>query len=193
MHIGLHRTLRGDLALLLVAVVGFVGISALRGSFGTGPDAISVLYVVPVAALALRNGAIGGVMGLAVAIWLLAGMGLVSDDVKFSGLGFVTRIVSLGICGPLLGTMQDRLRRAEAALVEPSRKQTAADEARSAYLVAACDNAEERIRVLALIVDAKRAVERNDPSRALTILEGAGGSASDLDKTLPTAPVRDEV
>jgi hypothetical protein len=177
---------------LLVAVAGFVGISALSGAVGGGPDAVSVLYVVPVAALALRNGAIGGVMGLAVAIWLLAGMALMSDDIKLSALGFASRVVSLVISGPLLGTLLDRLRRVE-ALVDPLQRQVAAHDARAAYLVAASNSAEERVRVLALIVDAKRAAERNDPSRALTILESAGGSANDLDKTLPTAPVRDVV
>src|SRR4051812_39662836 len=99
--------LDGRRALTWIAVIGFVVVTAIRSMTGSsGADGISIVYVIPVAALALRHGVLGGVVGVAITVWLLV-VSLALGDIHFSFVGFVTRLSAFVGCGPLLGLVVD--------------------------------------------------------------------------------------
>ncbi len=97
---------------LAVAALLFAAVLAVRLFDQVATDAISMLYTLPVALVALafgRNaGMIAGVVALAlVAVWVLVA------DVDLSLLGWFSRGVPLVALGGLLGDASDRLSRAE--------------------------------------------------------------------------------
>ena len=94
------------------AGVLFVGIFALRMSGGTVEDAYSMLYVFPVALVAVafgrRAGAAAGVLAVAlIVVWA------VTQDVGLDPLGWASRVLPILLLGLLLGDATDRLRRIE--------------------------------------------------------------------------------
>jgi hypothetical protein len=98
----------------LVAAALFVLVFALRLLSGDPRDAISMLFVLPIALLAmaggLRSGALGGVVAVTlVAVWASA------TQANLTALGWTSRVVPLLLVGVLLGDASDRLRRAEFA------------------------------------------------------------------------------
>jgi K+-sensing histidine kinase KdpD len=97
---------------VLVASLLFVLIFAVRLLSGDSRDAISMLFVLPVALLAmtggLRAGAVGGVIAVAlVATWVTV------TQTHLTAPGWTSRAVPLLLVGVLLGDASDRLRRAE--------------------------------------------------------------------------------
>jgi K+-sensing histidine kinase KdpD len=97
---------------VLVASLLFALIFAVRLLSGNSRDAISMLFVLPVALLAmtggLRAGAVGGVIAVAlVATWVTV------TQTHLTALGWTSRAVPLLLVGVLLGDASDRLRRAE--------------------------------------------------------------------------------
>jgi K+-sensing histidine kinase KdpD len=99
-------------AALAVAAVLYVGILILRLLVGTPVDAYSMLYVLPVALVAIvfgvRAGVLAGVAGvLLTAVWVIA------RDVTLSPTGWLSRVLPLLLLGFLVGQATDRLRRAE--------------------------------------------------------------------------------
>ena len=103
---------RPGLALVVIAAL-FAAVLALRLLAGTPVDALSMLYVLPVALAASAFGQRGGVTAglLAVAlivIWALA------RDVTLDPAGWGSRVVPLVLLGVLVGRATDRAREAEA-------------------------------------------------------------------------------
>jgi hypothetical protein len=95
-----------------VSVLLFGSVFVLRLADDTAFDAISMLYTLPVALVALAFGRSAGVVAGAVAV-LFVMFWVVLDDVSLSVLGWVSRAVPLVLLGGLLGDASDRLSRAE--------------------------------------------------------------------------------
>jgi PAS domain S-box-containing protein len=74
-------------------------------------DAIGVLFVVPIAALAARFGTRGGFAGALVALMLVAITSTVGDD-PITTLGYLTRAVAFVLVGLALGLLSERVDRA---------------------------------------------------------------------------------
>lgn len=96
------------------AGVLFAGIFALRMSGGTVEDAYSMLYVFPVALVAVafgrRAGGAAGVLAVGlIVVWA------VTQDVGLDPLGWASRVLPILLLGLLLGDATDRLRRIESA------------------------------------------------------------------------------
>jgi hypothetical protein len=98
---------------LIVAGVLFVAVLALRLRTGDAADAYSLLYVFPVALVAVtfgvRAGAAAGVLAVA-----LMGVWVWVDEVTLSTTGWASRVLPMLLLGVLLGDAADRVRRAEA-------------------------------------------------------------------------------
>jgi K+-sensing histidine kinase KdpD len=102
--------LRPDLA-AVVSIALFVGIFALRWSVGGVADSIAMLYVLPVALLALsfgfRVGLGAGLLAVSLfAVWMLA------TGESLSPLGWVCAVTPLLLVGALVGIATERIREA---------------------------------------------------------------------------------
>lgn len=95
-----------------VAGAMFVAIFALRVAETGAADAVSVLYVLPVALLALTFGFIvGSAAGVGAVALLVLGVDLTGTPL--TALGWSTRITPLLLLGPLIGFASDQLQEAE--------------------------------------------------------------------------------
>lgn len=92
--------------LVLLSGFAYLAITVARIALDGGPNSLTVLYVVPIAMLGIRDGLVGGTIGFAVGTWLLVGI-LVLDP-AFGVVGAVVRIVAFAVAGPLLGAVVDR-------------------------------------------------------------------------------------
>ena len=94
---------------LAFAGVLFVAIFALGIAVDKPAEAPSVLYVLPVALIAIRFGALGGI---AAATFALALFGVVNEvnEEGAGALGYLTRATAFYVLGALLGTFSTRLR-----------------------------------------------------------------------------------
>lgn len=97
----------------VVALLLFVAVLWLRLERGANAsEAVTLLFVLPIALLAVTFGLRGGVGSGLVGVALLAFWAQV-QDVPLSWMGWLTRIVPLLLLGGLLGHAVDRMRRAE--------------------------------------------------------------------------------
>lgn len=106
--------LRPALAVAVSALL-FVGIIVLRWSVGDADDAISMLYVLPVALLALSFGLRAGLGAGAFAVGLLV-LWVTTAGESLSVFGWLSRAVPPLLLGLLVGAAADRIR--DAARVE---------------------------------------------------------------------------
>lgn len=100
-------------ATIAVAAVLFAGIFAMRITLGGAADGAAMLYVLPIALVAVafgfRAGLAAGLVGvLLVALWVTL------KDVPLTPLGWISRALPMLLLGCLLGDAADRLRVAEA-------------------------------------------------------------------------------
>ena len=97
---------------VVVATTMAAGVFALRLADSNSEDAVSVLYVLPVALVALAFGfRVGVVTGLA-GVGLVVGGTLIEGD-TLSPLGWATRITPLVLLGTLVGMASDQQRAAD--------------------------------------------------------------------------------
>jgi hypothetical protein len=99
-------------AMIAVAAGLFAGVFVLRLTVGGPTDAISMLFAMPIALVAvafgLRAGLLSGLVGTGlVAVWVVV------DDVSMSPVGWASRVTPLLLLGGLLGHAVDQLRLAE--------------------------------------------------------------------------------
>jgi PAS domain S-box-containing protein len=94
---------------LAAAAALFAGVFALRQVSGDAKDAITMLYALPVALIALQFGAAAG-LGAAALGMSLFGVWAESDDSNIGWLGVLSRAVALFLIGGLVGYFSDRLR-----------------------------------------------------------------------------------
>lgn len=97
-----------------VSVALFAGIIVLRWTMGGAEDAISMLYVLPVALLALtfsrRVGIAAGVLAVALLV-----LWVVTSGESLSAWGWLSRVVPMLLLGGLVGDAADRIRDAAEA------------------------------------------------------------------------------
>jgi glucose-6-phosphate-specific signal transduction histidine kinase len=87
----------------------FGGVLLARLFLGSGPHAVMVLFVFPVALMALTWGLRGGLGGAGLTVLLMVVPELL-DDGNLEVLGWVSRLSAVGLLGVLLGAAQDRSR-----------------------------------------------------------------------------------
>jgi PAS domain S-box-containing protein len=112
-HAGRRLPTLGPAAALGLAGMLFAGIFALR-SLPTNPaDADEVLFVLPIALLALRFGLRGGLAGALIALALAVAWDAESHGAGVSIHGYVTRGLAFVVLGALLGEFVDKRRMLE--------------------------------------------------------------------------------
>lgn len=94
---------------LAAAAALFVGVFALRQVSGHANDAVTMLYALPVALIALQFGAAAG-LGAAALGMALFGIWAESEGADIGWLGVLSRAVALFLIGGLVGHFSDRLR-----------------------------------------------------------------------------------
>lgn len=99
-------------AALGVSVLLFGAVLALRLADDKATDAISMLYTLPVALVALAFGRSAGIVAGVTAL-LLVGLWVLVTGEGLTILGWVSRAVPLVLLGALVGDASDRLSRAE--------------------------------------------------------------------------------
>jgi PAS domain S-box-containing protein len=107
----------GRAAMPALALALFGGIFALRALHRNVADADEILYVVPIALLALRFGLRGGLAGALAAVALVFAWDLYKDPATLSTQGYASRAVAFILLGTLLGNFVDKRRRLEAEVV----------------------------------------------------------------------------
>jgi protein-histidine pros-kinase len=93
---------------IAAVVAAFAVVFVLRLIDQNSTDGVTLLYVVPIAILALELGAVGGFVGAVVACGLL-GIWVVVEDTDLTVIGFLTRAVVFFTVGVALGAAVDRL------------------------------------------------------------------------------------
>jgi PAS domain S-box-containing protein len=101
---------------IVLAVVLFAGFYVLQAKDRSAADALEVLYVVPIALLALRFGLRGGLVGALVALALIAVYDVAVGVFDVSLLGNVGWAVAFVVLGGLFGRFVDLSRRLEAEM-----------------------------------------------------------------------------
>src|SRR5271154_4027215 len=101
--LGVPQTIALSLAL-------FAGFYVLQAHDTHQADALEVLYVVPIALLALRFGLPGGLAGALVACALIAVYDLTSAEFDVTTLGDVCWAIAFVLLGAVLGSFVDRRR-----------------------------------------------------------------------------------
>jgi len=99
---------------IITALVLFVLVYWLQGEDTNPADALEVLYVVPIALLALRFGLRGGLAGALVALAAIATYDFASGVFDVSLLGNLSWALAFLLLGTLLGRFVDHRRRLEA-------------------------------------------------------------------------------
>lgn len=88
----------------------FAGVLALVVTVSDPVQAGAVLFVVPIALLALADGLRGGLTGVAIAV-LLTVVWATTEDVGLEALGYASRISAFVVIGVLVGRYEDLARR----------------------------------------------------------------------------------
>jgi len=96
-----------------VAATLFAAILALRSAAGTAGDAVSFLYVIPIALMAIAFGERGGLLAGVLAFLMAGGWALLAD-VDVTPLGYVIRAGVFLLIGDLVGRFATGLRALEA-------------------------------------------------------------------------------
>src|SRR4051794_12416510 len=96
---------------LAAALALFAGVFALRVVDENPDDAVTLLYLVPIALVAIEFGLAGGSISAVLACALL-GTWIAVDDPGITAVGFLTRAVAFLAVGLVVGDIADRLRRA---------------------------------------------------------------------------------
>lgn len=97
---------------LAVAGVLFVAVFTLRLTVGNPTDAVNLLYVLPVALVALAFGRNAGIAAGLAGVALVTGWALLTSA-DLSVLGWTSRVVPLLLLGYLVGDASDRLEEAD--------------------------------------------------------------------------------
>ena len=102
---------------IAAAIVLFLVVFVLRDSDSTTGNAEGILYVVPIALLALRFGLRGGLTGAATSFALIIVWDLEHPSVAVALAGYLSRGVAFLILGVLLGVVVDQRRRLQVELM----------------------------------------------------------------------------
>jgi glucose-6-phosphate-specific signal transduction histidine kinase len=126
---------RSRVAALAVTAALFVAVEALLFAVDDPRQAVSVLFVLPIAVCALRGGQRGGLAGALVATVLLA-VWVLSHDVDLTFLGWLSRLIAFFVLGVLLGRFEDLTRDMERRRMRELHASEVQDEIVQALVVA---------------------------------------------------------
>jgi putative two-component system response regulator len=101
----------------VTAIALFVAIFILREGDATVGDAEGILYVLPIAVLALQFGLYGGLAGAGASFALIIAWDVGSPTTAVSVTGYLSRGVAFLFLGVLLGVFVDQRRRLQAEIV----------------------------------------------------------------------------
>jgi len=151
---------------IVVAVGLFVVVSVLQWFNDQSGQAIAVLYVLPVALLAVTLGERGGLTGATAGFVLFAVFEIVHSSGDIDATGWVVRVVTMFLLGGLLGRATDQVTVSQRdALVEAQRRYQV-EEVNHRYAEAL----EINDSLIQQIVVAKWMVEQGQPKPAAELL-----------------------
>ena len=99
---------------IVIAILLFGGFYVLQAKDVNPADALEVLYVVPIALLAVRFGLLGGLAGALLGVTLIGTYDYTTEVWDVSALGNACWIIAFLLLGTLLGSFVDQRRRLEA-------------------------------------------------------------------------------
>jgi PAS domain S-box-containing protein len=102
---------------IAIAIALFVVVFALRERDTSPGDAEGILYVLPIAVLALRSGLRGGLAGAATSLALIVGWDLGHRAAPLTVDGYLSRGVAFVVLGVLLGVVVDQRRRLQTEIM----------------------------------------------------------------------------
>ncbi len=146
----------------------FAAIFLIRVSVAGTEDSVSMLYVLPVALVALAFGFWAGVGAGVVAVGLLVGWAI-ALDVDASLLGWIGLVAPVLLLGALLGFASDRIREAERA-----------ERYAAAVAILQVQGAEVSDRIFQGLAASKWMLEVGDVERGLAVLEDTMVIAQEL-------------
>ena len=152
-------------AAITVAGVLFAAVGVLRVLVGNG-EASTVLFVLPIALLAVAFGQRGGWLGAALGLALFTGFVATGGTEDVDVTGILTRVVAMCLLGGLLGHASDRSRALERrALAEQRRRLTLEESQRRER-----EALEINDSIIQGMVGAKWLAEQGDAEEAAEIL-----------------------
>ncbi|HVA09330.1 MAG TPA: hypothetical protein VNG12_21570, partial [Acidimicrobiales bacterium] len=154
---------------ILVAAGLFVAVSVLTWFNDGSGQAIAVLYVLPVALLAVTMGERGGLTGAAAGFSLFAVLEVEHSSGDIDVTGWVVRAVAMFLIGGLLGRATDQTTASEQAVLAEQERRRQVEEANLRYTAAL----EINDSLLQQIVVAKWMVEQSQPKDAAKLLTEA--------------------
>lgn len=156
---------RNDPLVVAVLVALYALVLGARYVGGSGPHAVSVLYVFPVSLMALVWGLRGGLFGSAFAV-----VGMVIPEVfgvsHLDALSWATRLSAIVLLGLLLGSAQDRARRSQLERLREHEEQ-AVLRCQAAQATAAAEIGDSLVQGMS---SAKWLIELGKPDEAVDIL-----------------------
>ena len=151
---------------IVMAVGLFVVISVLQWFNDGSGQAVAVLYVLPIALLAVTLGERGGLTGATVGFVLFAVFEIVHSSGDIDATGWVVRAVAMFLLGVLLGRATDKTTASERAALAEEERRCHAEEANHRYTEAL----EINDSLIQQIVAAKWMVEQGQPKGAAELL-----------------------
>ena len=106
----------GGPATIALALALFLGIFVLRESDPNAVDAHEILFVLPIALLAIQFGLRGGLAGGLVGLALTVTLGTFNHNMMLTAEDYVIRAIAFLLLGALLGIFVDERRRLEAKI-----------------------------------------------------------------------------
>ncbi len=100
-------------ATIALALALFAAIIVLRVGDPNVADGYEILFVLPIALLAIRFGLRGGLAGALLAIALILAWNVLGHDVRLTVVGYLSRGIAALVLGTLLGMFVDERRRLE--------------------------------------------------------------------------------
>ncbi len=154
---------------VLIAVGLFVAVSVLNWFNNGSGQAIAVLYVLPIALLAVTLGKRGGLTGAAAGFALFAVLEIEHSTGDIDVTGWIVRAVAMFLLGGLLGRATDQTTASERAALAEQQRRCQAEEANLRYTEAL----EINDSLLQQIVVAKWMVEQSQTKSAAELLTEA--------------------
>ena len=164
--------------IVIAAIAVFLGTVALRTTTESNADAVLALNTIPVVMIAFEFGWRGGALAAAIALtWVI-----VWNEITLSALGYFSRGATYFAAGLIVGTFADRLRAAQAAVVQSERRVAQLALEQQEHFQAAAierqrlarelhDVIAHSVSVMTVQSTAARRVIEEDPERAAAALE----------------------
>src|SRR5450759_3312663 len=103
-------------ATIVLALGLFAGIFVLCMGYPNAANGYEILFVLPIALLAVRFGLRGGLAGALLAIALIVAWNVLGHDVRLTVAGYLSRGIAALVLGTLLGIVVDERRRLQAEI-----------------------------------------------------------------------------